>query len=319
MNLEQFAEQLSLLPNPEPAQTCLIYGAPKTGKTTLASALAVKYKLIWVDLEKGYQTLFRSIPREFWPNITLIRVSDMQDTAYGVKTVLAILRAKGKLSICDEHGHVSCPVCTVAKKTFTIIDPTTWDTSTVLVVDSLTQLSDSSMAHILGQSTDGFTFKKKEYSHYDNQGLVLKNILNSQQRQKYHTLFISHEEELEQEDGTKKLTPVGGTRNFSKCVTRYFDHVLYLSIRNRQHTINSTTVSDIRVQAGSRNQADIKNAKDFLDIFTVTYSELGKDSKLEFVGESDVVATVPAPTTAPPANAMAARIAAARAAQAPIQ
>ncbi len=323
MNLEQLAASLQSKPNPETPQSCLIYGAPKTGKTTLAAVLAQKYNVIWIDLEKGYQTLFLSVPKELWHKITLIRVADVQDTSFGIKTVLAILRAKGSVSICDEHGRVSCPVCNVAKASFTTIDPTKWTTDTVLVTDSLTQLSDSAMAHVLGASPDGFVFKKKEFSHYDNQGLILKNILNAQQRLLCHSVFISHEEELEQEDGTKKLTPVGGTRNFSKIVSRYFDHVVYLSIRNKQHCINSTTVSDIRVQAGSRNQVDVKKLEDFVNIFAIKYSEQGKHATLEFAGESDVVgesavansevssAADPTPTpAATPTNALAARIAA---------
>lgn len=287
MNLEQFSQQLQLMPMPETPQNLLVYGAPKSGKTTLVAQLARKYKVIWIDTEHGFQTLFSALPKEFWPNLELIVVKDTTDTPRAIRMLTKIFRTQVAVKICREHGDVACALCLSKTDSF-VLDPKKLDSSYVLVVDSLTQTSDSAMAHALGQSGE-MVFKKKEYSHYDNQGLLLKGVLTSQQRFPCHVAFISHEEELEQEDGTKKLTPVGGTRNFSKTVARYFDHVVYTSIRNKKHCINSCTTGDIRVQAGSRNQVDIKNADDFLNIFKINYSEQGKKATLSFSSEKEVM------------------------------
>lgn len=292
MNLETFSTNLQTLPNPEPPQSCIVYGPPKSGKTTLVAQLARKYKVIWIDAEHGFQTLFSALPKEFWPNVELIVVKDSQDTPRAIRMLTKLFKTQVPIKICQEHGDVACALC-LSKTDSYVLDPKKLDSSYVLVVDSLTQVSDSAMAHALGQSGE-MVFKKKEYTHWDNQGLLLKGILTSQQRFPCHTVFISHEEELQQEDGTNKLTPVGGSRNFSKTVTRYFDHVVYTSIRNKKHCINSTTTGDIRVQAGSRNQVDVKSIDDFLKIFAINYSEQGKKSTLSFSAEKDVMAEIAA-------------------------
>ncbi len=294
MNLEEYATQLSLLPMPESPQNLLVYGAPKTGKTTLVSQLARKYKVIWIDTEHGFQTLFSSVPKEFWPNIHLIRVNDSPEVPRAARMLTKLFRAKTPQKLCSDHGDIACPLC-MSKPDYFLFDPIKLDSSWVLVIDSLTQLSDSSLAHALGVVDPlAAVIKAKTYAHWDNQGLILKGILTAQQRMPCHVVFISHEEEITHEDGTKKLTPVGGTRNFSATVARYFDHVVYLSIRNKKHCINSSTVSDIRVQAGSRNQVDVKTVNDFINIFQITYSEQGKKAALKFNAESEVVAELEA-------------------------
>jgi hypothetical protein len=290
MKLSDFAAELQSKPNPETPQSCIVYGAPKSGKTTLVAQLARKYKVIWIDTEHGFQTLFSALPKEFWPNVELIVVKDTQDFPRAVRMLTKLFKAQTPVKICREHGDIACALCIKVTDSITI-DPKTLDSGTVLVVDSLTQLSDSAMAHALGISGE-LVFKKKEYSHWDNQGLMLKGILTSQQRFPCHTVFISHEEELPQEDGTKKLTPVGGSRNFSPTVARYFDHVVYTSVRNKRHCVNSCTTGDIRVQAGSRNQVDIKSADDFIKIFNINYSEQGKKATLSFSAESEVMAQI---------------------------
>ncbi len=290
MNLLEYATELAAQPMPEPPQSLLVYGAPKTGKTTLVCQLARKYKVIWVDTEHGFQTIFGALPKEYWENLHPIIVDDSQEVPRAARMLTKVFRQKSLMKICKLHGDVACPLC-VTKTDHFLLDPTKLDTSWVLVVDSLTQLSDSALNHVVGFSGE-LVFKKKEYTHWDNQGLLLRGILTAQQRMKCHTAFISHEAELEQVDGTNKITPVGGTRNFSLTIARYFDHVVYLSIRNKKHCISSTTISDVRVQAGSRNQVDVKNVDDFINIFQVKYSEQGKKSALSFSAESDVVAEI---------------------------
>jgi cytidylate kinase len=288
MNLEEFAQKLESQPMPETPQTLLVYGGPKTGKTSLVATLAKKYNLIWLDCEKGYQTLFSAVPREYWKNIQLIPIVDSVDSPRAIKTLTKVFRTTTAIKICEEHGDVACILCSKLGKPSFTFDPSKLNSSTVIVVDSLTQTSDSAMAHALGFSGE-MQFKKKEYTHWDNQGLLLKTLLLSQQRMPCHVVFISHEEVLEHEDGTKKITPVGGSRNFSPTIARYFDHIVYTSIRNGKHCINSSTKGDVRVQAGSRNQIDVKSVDDFINIFEINYQQQGKKAALTFAGEADVV------------------------------
>lgn len=291
--LDAVADSLTKGDIPEKPQSVLIYGAPKTGKTVLAAQLAVKYNVIWIDAEKGSQTLFHAIPKEFWKNLDLIELMDTNESPRGIRMLTKLFKAgmqQGgitKLSFCAAHGDIMCPLCTKfpAGTTF---DPANADTKTVLVVDPLSRISDSAMSHALGQQGD-MVFRKKEFSHYDNQGLLLKSILTMQQFQKYHRVFISHEEQLDHEDGTTKITPMAGTRNFARRVAGYFDHVIYTSIRNKKYCVSSLGTSDIKVQSGNRNNIDIKSVDDFINIFSTKHLLEGKASNLSFSHEASEI------------------------------
>ena len=53
----------------------LVFGAPKTGKTQLAGALAEHFNLIWIDMENGHETLFK-FPQEWQERIEIIELKD---------------------------------------------------------------------------------------------------------------------------------------------------------------------------------------------------------------------------------------------------
>src|SRR6185437_787830 len=222
---------------------------------------------------------------EFWKNIHLVEVQDSQDNPRGIKVVNKLFKARTPVKFCEEHGDIDCPLCLAKKLPPSLIfDIANCNTKTIVVIDSVSRMSDSAMAHALGSQGD-MMFKKKEYSHYDNQGLLLKSVFTLAQYAKCHVVWISHEEELEHEDGTKKITPVAGTRNFSRSVARYFDHVIYTQILNRKYCISSLGTSNIKVQAGNRNNLDIKSADDFLNIFSVKHILEGKTSDFKFAHE----------------------------------
>lgn len=294
MKLDEVAQKLTASGVMEKPQSVLIYGPPKSGKSTLAAQLGKKYNLIWIDIDKGGQVLFTAVPKEFWKNIELIEMVDTNANPRAIKALVTFFKQgmmhQGTipLAFCERHGDISCAECRAIPPSFKV-DPAKLSTDTVVVVDTLGRLGDSAIAHALGSAGD-MVFKKKEYSHYDNQGLLLRTILTMQQHQKYHRVFISHEEELDHEDGTKKLTPRAGTRNFSRHVAGYFDHVVYCNVRNRKHTISSLTTSDIKVQAGNRNNLDIKSVDDFLNIFSVKHIVEGKTSNFNFSHEASEIA-----------------------------
>lgn len=288
--LAERAKALAAKEVPEMPQSVLVYGAPKTGKTALVGQLARKYKVIWLDIDRGSQTLFTAVPQEFWHNITVVDIFDTPTDPVAVKTLTAIVKNRGILKICAGHGAVNCvhPSCR-GKPNQLEVDFSALNTETVLVCDALSNASDSAMAHALGQQGD-FVFKKKEYTHYDNQGLLLRNILTWQKLLRCHRVFISHEEEIQHEDGTRKITPVGGTRNFAKKLGGSFDHMVYTSVRAKKYCISSLATSDMKVQAGNRNNKDIKNADDFVNIFSVQHILDGKTSDFNFSHEASMIA-----------------------------
>jgi hypothetical protein len=286
--LAKIADDLVKSEIPEKPQTCMIYGPPKTGKSALAAKLAGKYNIIWIDVDKGSQVLFTAVPKEHWDKIELIETIDDNNNPRGIRSLTKLFKATGPVTFCAAHGDIMCPLCLKPTVPGFTVNPKTLTTKTVIVVDSLSRISDSAMAHALGQQGE-MTFKKKEYSHYDNQGLLLKGILTLAQYMKCHVVWISHEEELQHEDGTSKITPVGGTRNFSRSIARYFDHVIYTSIRNKKYCISSLGTSDIRVQSGTRNNVDVKTADDFINIFSVQHIIDGKTSNFTFSHEASEI------------------------------
>ena len=276
MKFTEFAEKS----NGEEPQSAIVYGPPKTGKTTLVAQLAKKYKLIWFDIERGAQTLLTVLPKEYWGNVEIIQIADSQNEPNAIKTLVKVFTKNQEHKLCDAHGIVSCMECTKNSAPFTKINLYALDTETVVVVDSLTQLSDSAMAHALGP-VDELSKKKIEFDHYDRQGIHLKNILTAQTRLPCHKVFISHEEELSQEDGAKKVCPVGGTRNFSRKVARYFDHAIYTLIKNSSHRSFSASTANPRIQTGSRSGTDLAKLHDITELFLAKPEQFKFKSQIE--------------------------------------
>lgn len=265
MKLDQFTENLAQ-PGQEPKQMALFYGDSFAGKTYAVGQFARKYNLIWFDLEQGATTLATAIPKEFHKNVELIQVQDTMEEPIATKTLLKVVKGDKAVKINPNTGAIWSEIKDKDIEPI-VLDMPNLDTNTVLVIDSLTQLSDSSMAHFLGRIPE-LGYKKKEYAHYDQQGLYLKNLFVCCQRLKCHVVFITHQENIEQEDGSEKITPTGGTRNFARTIARKFDHVVHCKVHNRKHSYNSTTSKDHRVIAGSRLNVDIPDAESVANLFS---------------------------------------------------
>lgn len=257
-------------------QKVLVYGPPKAGKTLLVAMLASKFNLIWFDFEHGALTLYQ-LPVEYQDRIEYIKVLDDRKTYQGITTALQITEGKA-IQICDAHGRVgSCSICALARTTgnpnnvgnMVPFQAEFLPHNTIIVCDSLTQLSHSAMAKALGGWEDEAT--KPEFKHYTAQGFYLDRVLTAVQNSTANWVFISHEESLEQEDGSDKIVPVAGTRNFSKNSARYFDHVIYCSIANYKYSAISSGVDNMSVLSGSRTGVSIKannNLDKLVEIFT---------------------------------------------------
>lgn len=241
-------------------QRIIVYGAPKTGKTELVGSLAEKYKLLWLDLEKGAGTLLK-MPEAWQDNVELIDVPDTRSFPIAAETLLKVIRGV-ECIICDEHGKVSCPICKKDNKPTTrvclneLADKTDeW----IVVVDSLTQLANSIMAQIVKNMPDDYKF---EWDDYRKQGTLMDLFLSQVQQARYNIICISHETETELDDGKKKLVPVAGTTNFSRNTAKYFDHVVRTEVKNKKHVFGSGTDFSISALTGSRLDVKIESQKE---------------------------------------------------------
>jgi len=234
----------------------IIYGGPKSGKTLLAGKLSEFYDLLWFDLENGHETLFQ-LPESWQERIELIDIPDTRSYPIAIETCLKVV--KGPVDICETHGKVSCMICKKDKKEFTHTDLPAMNHNQVVVFDSLTQLSNSAIAHITRKEPDDY---KLTYNDWGNLGKLLDIFLSHIQQAGYNVIVISHETEAETEGKKSVLVPVGGTRNFSRNIAKYFDHVIYAERKNKKHVFSSSSQYSTTILTGSRTDVRIEDQKE---------------------------------------------------------
>lgn len=235
------------------AQRVLLFGAPKSGKTQLAGELSKYFNLLWFDLENGYSTLLK-LPTEAQENINLISLPDTRSYPIAIETMLKVIKG-GQVSICEEHGKVSCPKCKADNAPTVTVHLDSLDNETIVVIDSLTQLTNSAISHITKGESDEY---KLTYDDWGNLGKLMDIILSHIQQARYNVICISHETEAEMEDGKKKIVPVAGTRNFSRNTAKYFDHVIYCELKNKKHAVGSATDYSMSILTGSRTDVKLE-------------------------------------------------------------
>lgn len=263
----------------------IIFGAPKTGKTLLAGGLAEHYDLLWVDMENGHETLFQ-LPEAWQERIELINLPDTRGYPIAIETCLKMV--KGPASICEIHGKVGCMICKKEDKDFIATNLPALGPDSVVVFDSLTQLSNSAISNITKAQPDDYKLNYDDWAHL---GKLLDMFLSSIQQAGYNVIVISHETEAETEGKKKTLVPVGGTRNFSRNIAKYFDHVIYAERKNKKHVFASSSCYATNILTGSRTGATIE-AGDSPSLLPIFKPEL-------FAPTSSVATAKQAPKIAP--------------------
>lgn len=246
-------------------QRVLVYGPPKTGKTELVGKLAEHYNLIWFDIEKGWTTLLK-LPTEWQERINIISIPDSKIFPIAAETWPKIVKG-GPVSICNEHGKVSCGLCNKENKPVDVVNMNKVSGRTIVVFDSLTQLTNSLLANITKASPDDY---KPERDDWGQLKFLIDKFLSQIQAAGYNIVCITHEEEVQMEDGSNKLVPSSGSAKSSRNTAKYFDHVIYCEVKNKKHTFKSSTISGLALVTGSRTGVDMEKNKEpsLLDIFT---------------------------------------------------
>lgn len=238
------------------AKHLLIYGPPKSGKTRLVGGLAKKFRLHWFDVEFGADTL-KQLPLEQQQKIELYQIPDSKAFPIAVETLLKVFSVK-KGDICKQHGKFNCVVCrkAVADKKIPAtdiwpIDTTQFTYEDILVIDSWTQIVMSAIGNITRNKPDDYKMERDEWMHLKQ---VMENLLTQIQAAPFHVAVISHEDVVEMVDKNEKIVPVGGSRNTSRNMPKYFGEVIYLEVINKKHRANSSTIAKNNVLTGSRAQ-----------------------------------------------------------------
>lgn len=242
----------------------VVYGPPKVGKTQLVGSLASKYKLAWFDLEGGYNTLLK-LPPEFQANVELISLPDSKVYPIAVETMLKAFSGR-KGTICEAHGKWDCALCKKDSKPVVEFCLNEIPEDTIVVVDSLTQFTISAIANITREKPDDY---KMQFDDWGNLRAIVEKLLSCVQAAKCSIVCITHEEEVEMEDGRKKIVPVCGSSKSSRNTAKYFDHVVYCEVKNRKHGAASSTTFSNNILTGSRTDVMLESLESptLLDIF----------------------------------------------------
>lgn len=243
-------------------QKIIAFGDSKTGKSTLAGALAnLGFTLDWFDLENGYKVL-RKLPLEAQERVNLFRIPDTKDWPIAIETIEKVVKGtKGK--ICVVHGKMGCNVC--EKQNSPDYPSEDFDLRTmygpkrVLVIDSGTQLGISALNRVIhGKDAD----YKAGWEDYRKQGTLLDGVYSHIQQAWYNVIVICHTTQARMEDETKtKLVPVSGTDNYSRNLAKFFDHVVYCDVGLGRHNFGSATTYRPSVLTGSRFDVALEKMK----------------------------------------------------------
>ena len=225
----------------------LLFGPPKSGKTQLAGELSSAFNLLWFDLENGIDTLLK-LPLEQQEKIEVISLPDTRSYPIAIETMLKVIKG-GAVEICEKHGKVSCGICKKDSLPFVSVCLSALPLDTVVVVDSLTQLTNSAISHITKNQPEDY---KLNYDDWGNLGKLMDTFLSHVQQAGFNIVCISHETETEMEDGKMKLVPTAGTRAFSRNTAKYFDEVIYCEVKNKKHVAASSTLYNGNILTGSR-------------------------------------------------------------------
>lgn len=259
-------------------QRVVVYGPPKSGKTKLVAMLAQYYNLLWLDCDHGWSTLLQ-LPKEWQERINIISIPDSRIFPIAAETWPKVIKGT-QVSICDEHGKVGCAICMKNKASVELIELNKLGKKWIVVFDSITQLTNSMIAHITKEQPDDY---KLEFDDWGRLKVLIEKFLSQIQAAGYNVVCITHEEEVIMEDGKVRIVPSSGSSKSSRNTARYFDHVVYCEVKNKKHNFGSSTDYGMNVITGSRTGIKMETSKEpsLLDIFTSW-----KDWDNEVVSES---------------------------------
>ena len=246
----------------EPRHIC-IYGAPKSGKTELVGALAKEFKLHWFSLDGGHKTLLKpsSAAYQYLQNIDLYYLRDSQTYPIGVETMLKVVKSTPvDRRICNKHGKVDCPICKLPEEN-QVLKLSQFTDKDILVIDNYNQLMNSVLNNMFKDelAKDNFDFKA-DWDDWRKQGSISDRFGSTIQVAPYHVIVLTHEILAEQEDGAKKLSPIGGTRNKSSDFGGWFDDVVYCEIVNGEYKAYSSADKKTRIVVGSRTGKKLQDS-----------------------------------------------------------
>lgn len=253
----------------------ILYGETGTGKTTLAALLSEHFHVLWFDGDKGLTAAINNCHPEMLKRIHPIKIPDNTDWPIMCNTMLKAVRGT-KTTICIEHGIVDCNICKQGQKPVATIELNNLPKNWVAVMDSQTQFYASVLAFSYYKDTKtafgtgvpydyrgNWDFRGIAYQMCDMFGNYVKDL-------DCQWVSISHEVVTEMDDDiTKKVVPVAGSRNISSNYGKWFGSQVYAKRANNKHNFFSSSLYSSTVQTKSRSNVvlEAKSTPSLLHIF----------------------------------------------------
>lgn len=227
----------------------LIEGDSGSGKTgALASLVAAGYRLRILDMDNGLDVLKAYVQHtapDLLGNVEFRTLRDKRKaTAEGPAIDGAPKAFISALKMLDrwKYDDAGTPV--------DLGPPSDWGPDCILVVDSLTMLSDAAFDFREPLTKGG----DKRATFYDAQGAI-ENVLALLTSESFRTnvIVISHIKYMDMPDGTKKGFPTSVGSALSPVIPRYFNSVALCETTGGKRTLKTAPTATI----------DLKNPKPF--------------------------------------------------------
>lgn len=228
----------------------LLLGHSGTGKTGSLGALAAAgYRVFLADFENGFQILLdpKVLAPEHRKNIFVKAFYDKRQGPLALpvggvpKAMLNFYDTLSGWKETDEEG-----------KAVSLGSPYTWGLKDVLVIDSITTLSDAIELHVLHLNNRlGQPMRIQDYGTCQE---ILHGLFQSlcSPAAGCHVIFMAHLRQLEDGAGGNKWFPQATGKKISPLISRYFNNSVLLT-RDAQ--------GNREMHTSSSHQADMKNSR----------------------------------------------------------
>lgn len=239
-----------------------VYGPPKSGKTLLALKMAEHGYNIWLIEGENGHLVGKQLSKEAQERVTVILLPDTKENPCMVQALTNLFK-NNKLRACVRHGLDKCQLCTAKMDPAAYpwneeLDLTKMTAKDIVMIDTMTQWSNSIMAHIARKHQNEPDWNP-EWDDWRRQGTYLDDGLGHIQNSSLNWIIVTHEIMAPtQIKGVEKLVPVAGTRNFSRNSAKYFDTVVYCEVANGRHSFASRTTYKNNIVTGDRMGVDIE-------------------------------------------------------------
>ena len=250
----------------------LMYAPPKTGKTAAVFGLArLGYRVVYIGLENGHLVVANPALKLSEDDLNRIEIYNVPDSDTNLVAHSAIRQVfQGKrFHLCEKHGANSCRICQPdTKKPLEnpmVFDPTTWDSKTIVVIDSITQLFISIKLGILADVNINGRMTQQGWGDVGN---TMDTIASRIQQAPYHLVVLTHTQRIEDvvTDAKGKQVvvgvrhqPVAGSQAYSVNFAKNFDTVIYGEKVKGKYNMYSDPAANANVIVGSRSAQFVAN------------------------------------------------------------